>query len=86
MIVSDLPEWRRMFVEAGVATSCNPGSATSIYDAVNHWLARPEWYRNAREKGLQLATESWNYEVQFEPVMAALRSNTKYGETKNSPI
>lgn len=86
MIVSDLPEWRRMFVEAGVATSCNPYSAASICDAVNHWLARPELYRDARAKGLQLATEKWNYEVQFEPVIAALRSNTKYGETNNSPI
>lgn len=77
MIVSDLPDWRRMFVEAGVASQCDPASAPSIRAAINHWLARPDLYRKAQQDGLQLVRERWNYDVQFGPVIAALRGNTK---------
>ena len=77
MIVSDLPDWRQMFVDAGVASECNPASATSIRDAVNHWLTRPDLYRKAQQDGLRLVMERWNYDDQFGPIVGALRSNTK---------
>ena len=77
MIVSDLADWRSMFVDAGVANACNPASASSICEAVNHWLRHPDAYRKAQQDGLHLARERWNYEVQFEPVIGVLRSNTK---------
>lgn len=77
IIVSDLPDWRRMFVEEEVASGCNPASAPSIRDAVNHWLARPDVYRKAQQEGLRLVMERWNYDVQFGPTVGALRSNTK---------
>jgi glycosyltransferase involved in cell wall biosynthesis len=86
LIVSDLPDWRQMFVEAGVASCCDPSSPEGIYKAVNYWLRQPETYRTARRDGLALVTERWNYELQFEPVMAALRSNTKCGDTTRIPV
>jgi glycosyltransferase involved in cell wall biosynthesis len=86
MLVSDLPDWRQMFVDAEVASGCDPASAQSICDAVNHWLVRPDVYRKAQQEGLRLVMERWNYDVQFAPVMDALRSNTKYGNTANTPI
>lgn len=86
IIVSDLRDWRTMFVELGVASSCNPASALSIRDAVNHWLAQPDLYRKARRDGLRRIAEHWNYETQFEPVVAALRTNTKCGTATHIPI
>lgn len=77
MIVSDLPDWRQMFVDAGVASDCNPASATSIRDAVNHWLTRPDLYQKAQQDGLRLVMERWNYDDQFGPIVGALRSSTK---------
>ena len=88
MISDDLNmvHWRCMFVDAGVATKCNPGSASSVCDAVKHWLTRPDLYRKAQQEGIRLVMERWNYEVQFEPVIGALRSDTKYGNTAHISI
>ncbi len=77
LIVSDLPDWRTMYVEGGLASSCNPASAQSICDAVNLWLLHPDTYRRAQHDGIKMVAECWNYEAQFEPVMTALRTNTK---------
>lgn len=77
IIVSDLPDWRRMFVESGVASRCNPASAQSIRDAVNYWLTRSDLRRKAQQDGLRLVLDRWNYDAQFAPVLGALRSNTK---------
>lgn len=86
LIVSDLPDWRRMFVDTGLASSCNPMSAQSISDAVKHWLLQPEAFRTAQYDGIKMVSDTWNYETQFEPVMNALRSNTKYGIAARVPL
>jgi glycosyltransferase involved in cell wall biosynthesis len=86
LIVSDLPDWRHMFVEADVAICCDPSSPKSICKAVNYWLQQPDIYRKAQRKGIALVTERWNYELQFAPVMAAVHADTKYGSTASTPV
>jgi glycosyltransferase involved in cell wall biosynthesis len=86
LIVSDLPDWRHMFVDAGIASSCNPASAQSISDAVQCWLLHHDAYRKAQHDGIKMVSDRWNYEAQFEPVMAALRTNTKYDTPVHIPI
>jgi glycosyltransferase involved in cell wall biosynthesis len=71
-IVSDLPDWRRAFVEPGYALACDPSSAGSIAAAIE-WAAahRPELAAMA-EAGRQRVMAEWNYEHQFAPVAALL--------------
>ena len=72
LLVSDLPDWRAMFVEPGYAQVCNPVSAASIAAAVRWWLEHPA--EAARVRGRQRILDEWNYERQFGPVLNLLES------------
>jgi glycosyltransferase involved in cell wall biosynthesis len=72
LVVSDLPEWRAMFVEPGYALACNPGDARSIAAALARLDADAEGTARMAERGARRILEDWNYESQFAPVMAAI--------------
>lgn len=74
LLVSDLPEWRAMFVEPGYARVCNPASAASICAAVRWWLDHPAEAGAARVRGRQRILDEWNYERQFGPVLELVES------------
>lgn len=69
LIVSDLPEWREMYVDAGLANACDPRSPDSIARAVRGWLDDEPRYLRAQQSGLKRVATEWNYQVQFEPVL-----------------
>jgi hypothetical protein len=71
-LVSDLPDWRRMFVDRGYALSCNPTDAGSIAGAL-HWAAgHRDVVREMASRGWARLRADWNYESQFAPVLAAM--------------
>ncbi len=72
LLVSDLPDWRAMFVEPGYARACNPEAPQSIAEAVGWFLAHPQEAAAARARGRQRILEEWNYETQFAPVLQLL--------------
>ena len=69
LLVSDLPDWRAMFVEPGYARACDPGSAASIAQAVRWYIEHPAEAQAARSRGRQRILDEWNYETQFAPVL-----------------
>jgi glycosyltransferase involved in cell wall biosynthesis len=72
LLVSDLPEWRKMFVEAGYALACNPGDPQSIAEALRWFIEHPEETRQMGERGCDRILKEWNYEAQFAPVVAGM--------------
>jgi glycosyltransferase involved in cell wall biosynthesis len=72
LLVSDLPDWRAMFVEPGYAQVCHPAGAASIAAAVRWWLDHPAEAEAARVRGRQRILAEWNYERQFAPVLGFL--------------
>jgi glycosyltransferase involved in cell wall biosynthesis len=72
LIVSDRPEWRRAFVEAGVARSCDPSSAASVAEACQWYLDRPDERVAMGERGRLRVVDEWNYEAMFQPVLARM--------------
>lgn len=74
LLVSDLPDWRTMFVDPGFAQVCNPASAASIAAAVRWWLEHPAEAEAARVRGRQRILDEWNYEQQFGPVLSLIDS------------
>jgi len=76
LIVSDLPDWREMFVEAGYALACDPNDPPSIATAIASLVNDPERMRAMGEAGRQKIIEAWNYEALFQPVMRLLSSTS----------
>jgi glycosyltransferase involved in cell wall biosynthesis len=75
LLVSDLPEWKQMYVEAGYALTCNPEEPESIAAVLKWYLDHPVEMREMGNRGQQRILKKWNYEVQFSPVMELMQIN-----------
>lgn len=74
VLVSDLPEWRETYVDAGLGRACRPASAASIADALRWFLAHPAERVAMGERGRARILQDWNYETRFAPVLARLEA------------
>jgi glycosyltransferase involved in cell wall biosynthesis len=72
LVVSDLPDWRLMFVDPGYAVCCNPDEPSSIEHAVHALVDRPGKMRAMGELGRQRILCDWNYETQFAPILGVI--------------
>ena len=68
LLVSDVPDWRNLFVTSGYARSCNPADPASIAAAVREYDVDRAGLRMMAEAGRRRVLEEWNYERQFEQV------------------
>jgi glycosyltransferase involved in cell wall biosynthesis len=71
-IVSDLPDWREMYVAPGFARACDPADPQSLADAFAWCVANPGEVRAMGERGRQMIEGTWNYEHCFAPVAERL--------------
>jgi glycosyltransferase involved in cell wall biosynthesis len=69
LLVSDLPDWRKMYVEPGYGLACDPENPEDIARALRWFLEHQEETRQMGERGRQKILSEWNYERQFEPVL-----------------
>jgi glycosyltransferase involved in cell wall biosynthesis len=74
LVVSDLPDWRGMFVDPGYGVACRPEDQASITEALRNLIGDPDKMRAMGECGRQRIEREWNYERQFEPVLAAIEA------------
>ena len=75
LIVSNLPEWREMFVEPGYGLACDPEDPDSIV-AVLTWFLDHEAERQAMgARGRAKIEADWNYDTAFAPILATLFGN-----------
>jgi glycosyltransferase involved in cell wall biosynthesis len=65
LVVSDLPDWRQTFVDAGYAVACNPGDPNCIAGVLRDLLGDPTKMRTIGEMGRRRIEREWNYESQF---------------------
>jgi glycosyltransferase involved in cell wall biosynthesis len=77
LLVSDLPEWRQMFVKPGYARACNPADAASIAEAMTWCVSNSRTVRRAGEMGRQKILNEWNYESEFAPVAQILIASSR---------
>ena len=72
VLVSDLPDWREMYIEPRYGLCCDPDRAESIATALR-WFHENAPEREAMgERGRLRVSEDWNYEKQFFPVLNRL--------------
>jgi glycosyltransferase involved in cell wall biosynthesis len=74
LLVSDLPDWREMFVNPGHGLACDPEDPASIARALRQLAENPEHMRAMGERGRQRIIAEWNYETQFSPVLSSLEN------------
>ncbi len=68
LLVSDLPDWREMYVEPGYGLACDPRDADSVAESLRFYAEQPDERRRMGEQGRQRILREWNYEEQFAPV------------------
>jgi spore maturation protein CgeB len=72
LLVSNLPDWREMFMVPGLARACDPADPDSIDTTLRWFLDHPEKRRTMAELGRSKIEAEWNYDTAFAPVMAEL--------------
>ncbi len=72
VLVTDLPDWRAMYVDTGVGLACDSDDASSIAAALRWLVDHPDEMREMGERGRRRILDEWNYERQFEPVLEML--------------
>ncbi|HET9373017.1 MAG TPA: glycosyltransferase [Vicinamibacterales bacterium] len=73
LLVSDLPDWRRTFVEPGFGLACNPASAASIAERLRWYLHHPAERGSMGAAGRRQVIDAWHYERGFAPVLDRMR-------------
>jgi len=71
-LVSDLPDWRRTFVEPGYALACDPSQVESLAAAFEWAAGHRASVREVAVRGWERLRRDWNYESQFAPVLNAM--------------
>jgi glycosyltransferase involved in cell wall biosynthesis len=84
-LVSELPDWRQMFVAPGCALVCNPADVESIAGAFRWAAGHRDAVRAMAARGWERLRLDWNYESQFAPVLRAMLDRPVEGATVGLP-
>lgn len=78
LVVSDRPEWVRLFVDAGVARASDAGDVSQLADVLTWYASHGQERVAMGERGRQLVARAWSYEQQFAPVLERLRAGERW--------
>ena len=69
ILVSNLPEWKKMYVTPGYALACDPDDVEDVTLKLRWFIEHSQEAKLMGEKGRKRILEEWNYETQFKPVL-----------------
>jgi glycosyltransferase involved in cell wall biosynthesis len=72
LLVSDRPDWIKMFVEPGFARAVDPTSVESLTAAFEWILEHPQERRAMAARARRKIETAWNYETTFAPLLASM--------------
>lgn len=78
LLVSDLPDWEKIYVEPGYGLACDPDDPESVATALKWFLDHPQEMRAMGEKGRNRIISEWNYEKQFLLVLGCMEKSTVF--------
>ena len=82
LLVSDLPDWRAMFVAPGYALPCNPTDPASIKAALGWFIDHPEARRDMGMRGRAKIAVEWNYDTAFRGVIGSISEDRRYRQRR----
>ena len=74
LLVSDLPDWKTMFVDPGFGLACDPTDADSLSAALAWFIDHPEARRAMAARARNKIEAEWNYDTQFCAILESLES------------
>jgi glycosyltransferase involved in cell wall biosynthesis len=74
LLVSDLPDWKTMFVDPGFGLACAPTDLDSLSAALAWFLEHPQERRAIAARGRAKIDADWNYDTRFRAVLESLAS------------
>jgi glycosyltransferase involved in cell wall biosynthesis len=72
LLVSDLPDWKTMFVDPGFGLACDPTDVDSLSTALTWFLDHPAERRTMTNAARHKIKVDWNYDTFFRPVLTTL--------------
>jgi glycosyltransferase involved in cell wall biosynthesis len=72
LLVSDLPDWRAMFVAPGYARPCKPADLVSVKEALGWFIDHPEARRDMGARGRARIATDWNYDTAFRRMIGSV--------------
>jgi glycosyltransferase involved in cell wall biosynthesis len=72
LLVSNLSDWKTMFVDPGFGLACDPTDADSVSMALAWFVDHPEARRAMAARGRNKIEADWNYDTQFRTVLESL--------------
>src|SRR5262249_32924348 len=72
LLVSDLPDWKTMFVDPGFGLACTPTNTESLSAALGWFIDHPEERKAMAARAQKKIETEWNYDTQFRAVLEFL--------------
>lgn len=69
LVVTDLPEWCRLYVEPGYGLAADPTDSSSLADVFSRLVADPTATRQMGEAGRHRILSDWNYDNMYSYVV-----------------
>lgn len=73
ILVTDSPEWRKLYIDSGFGLACDPDDPESIAKALQTFLHSRDLIRTMGDHGRSKIMSDWNYETQFSPVLERVK-------------
>jgi glycosyltransferase involved in cell wall biosynthesis len=86
LLVTDLPEWRAMYVDQGFGLACEPDSVESIHAALRWFCEHPAERHVMGQRGHERILKAWHYEQMFTPVLDRMttQNHTSVGVVRST--
>jgi spore maturation protein CgeB len=75
LLVSDLADWKKMFVEPGFGLACDPTNVDSLLVTLSWFIEHPEKRQAMAARARHKIQRYWNYDIQFRPILQSLESS-----------
>jgi glycosyltransferase involved in cell wall biosynthesis len=74
LLVSDLPDWKTMFVHPGFGLACDPTDVDSLSAALAWFIDHPEARQAMAARARNKIEAEWSYDTQFRGILESLQS------------